>query len=160
MTNNPLNSLITPEQKKIYDKIRIYSFFYPFKQKKLNQVGNNVKKILEGFNINYPIIFDFKNPREFSKYAIALIDSTKYNNYKIFIHYNPRFITMGFDQLVKTGLHEYCHIIYRQKEDFSEKGLQIMYNIDYNHFNESIEYQQKNLYRNVSPHSHLKKEKF
>ena len=60
MKNNPLSSLLTPEQKKIYDKIRFHSFFYPFKRRRLNQVGCYVKKILDGFNITNPIVFNFK----------------------------------------------------------------------------------------------------
>ena len=80
-------------------------------------------------------------PREGSKYGIALIDSTKYNEYKIFIHYNPRLITMDFNSLVFTGLHEYCHIIYRQREDFTDQRLQqICSNVDYKHFIESVDY--------------------
>jgi hypothetical protein len=140
MKNNPLSSLATPEQKKENDKIRIYSVFYPFKQKKLNQVGNEVKKILSGFNINYPIIFDFRDVQG-SKYRIASIDSNNYYNYNIFIHYNPCFIAMEFDQLVLTGLHEYCHIFYRQKEHFSNKDLQHFFpNIDYDRYITSIDY--------------------
>jgi len=141
MKTNPLSSLLTPEQEKYYNKIRLYSFFYPFKRKKLNQVGNDVKKILEGFNITYPLVFNFKDSREFSKYALGYTDSTKYMNYKIFIYYNPRFIAFDYNELIKTGLHEYCHIIYRQKEDFSNKLLQQFFlDIDYDHFIESIDH--------------------
>jgi hypothetical protein len=141
MQNNPLSSLATPEEKRKFDKFIFHSYFYLFKQKKLNRVGNCVKEILGRFNIDHPIIFDLKYPCEGSKYGIALIDSTKYDKYKIFIHYNPRLITMEFDQLVFTGLHEYCHIIYRQRQDFSKQCLQqIFSNVDYEHFIESVDY--------------------
>ena len=70
-----MSILVTPDQEKYYDKIRFYSLFYPLKQRRLNQVAIDVKKILAGFNINYPIIFDFKNSQEFSKYAFAHTDS-------------------------------------------------------------------------------------
>lgn len=141
MGNNPLSSLSTPEQKKIYNKKMLYSYFFPFKQKKLNQVENCVKKKFNGFDINYPIFFDFKYPPEGSKYGIALINPMEYMEDKIFIHYNPRLIIIEFDQLVFIGLHEYCHIIYQQKELFSDEYFQqIFLNIDYYHFIESIDY--------------------
>jgi hypothetical protein len=116
---------------------------------------NNVKKILDGFNINYPIIFRFKKPREFSEYGIAAIDATTYSNYNFFINYNPHFIMLEFDELVKSGLHEYCHIIYRQKEDFSNKELQqIFLNIDYDHFIGSIDYLTKKFVLECLPQIH------
>jgi hypothetical protein len=152
MKNNPLSLLATPEQKKEFDKIRFYSLFYPFKQKRLDQVGNEVKKTLSEFNINYPIVFNFKNPREFSRYAIADTDSTKYMNYTLFIHYNPRFITLEFNQLIKTGLHEYCHFIYRQNADFSQEIFQQLFsNIDYCRFIESVNYLAKKFVVECTP---------
>lgn len=81
-----------------------------------------------------------KNPNEFSKYAVAHIDSTKYINYYITINFNPRFIALDLNGLVKTGLHEYCHIIYRQKEDFSNDELRELFpDIDFNTFFQSID---------------------
>jgi len=140
MKYNLLSSLATPEETKCFDKIRFRSLFYPFKQRKLEKVEAEVKKILGGFNINYPIFLNFKNCKELSKYAIAGTYPLGYCKYKIFIHYNPSFMSMEFDQLVFTGLHEYSHFIYQQRQVFSDKLQQIYSNIDYNQFIEDVDY--------------------
>jgi hypothetical protein len=113
---------------------------------------------LKKFHITFPIILDFNYPKEGSKYGIALVDSDTFAKYNLIIHYNPRLITSDFNQLVITGLHEYAHFIYRQKDYFShDYYAQLFPNINHIKFTESIEQLtnelvQKNILK--IPHEH------
>jgi len=147
MKDNPLNKFVTSEQRKRMNKIRLKSFFYPFKQKRLNHVSAAVKSKLNEYNINSPLTFDLKYPRENDNSSWACSDSRKWMKI-VPIHYNPCYIKAEIYDLIKTGIHEYCHIFYQQKEDLCSGGplgelireMLQKSNIDYNTYNDSIEY--------------------
>ncbi|MEN6609354.1 MAG: hypothetical protein ABFC24_00790 [Methanoregulaceae archaeon] len=139
MNTNSFEEKIPKTFKKHDTVIKIRSFFYPFKRRKLNRVGVCVLECLKKVNIQYPISIEFNNSSAFSKYAVGQIDSWSFINYKIRIYYNPRYISLDLKELVKTGIHEYCHIIYRQKELFSDPSLEHFLKIDYHPFKITID---------------------
>jgi hypothetical protein len=140
MDENPLNSLHSPEQIKTFERRRLFSYFFPFKYRRLNQVEKKVKGRLNESGISFPIAFDFKYPNNGSKYGIALVDSHNFSDYRLYINYNPRLITLDFTQLYITGLHEYSHFIYRQKDYLKlDYYCQFFQDIQYELYIESIE---------------------
>lgn len=149
MSSNPLNSLLSPEQMRILDREMFFANFIPFKKLKLRRIENEVTRILKNFHITFPVILDLNYPKEGSKYGIALIDSYTFDNYKIIIHYNPRLVTHDFNQLVLTGLHEYAHLIFRQKEFLSlDYYASLFPTIDHVKFIKSIDHLTNQLLQN------------